>query len=309
MRGTSSSSPTETLQPLTGSHGRSESPKVPAVDAQHKPNPAGDVVSAATPGTPPQIGQIPVNEVPIAPSSKTTASAPSVDEDGFTMVSKHNKQGPIKLQSKNQKPVRVKMHAQQYGPGRSRRNIVPNGPGENQKGEPPTAKQQATRVEVNKDPRVASIAPKKVTSGFNYSMVVQGSAKPTIGLGVESANRFSVLDIPSSIKFNKLIEGQDDLYPPDNGLEDGMDLEMNTLIRNEKVECSTNEKYGISDAQKQVILNCICDFKYVQAEAVEEWSQGEWDFFADKCMEMGLDPENSILYPEEDTEIEDVDDR
>ncbi|KAI3825964.1 hypothetical protein L1987_00002 [Smallanthus sonchifolius] len=50
------------------------------------------------------------------------------------------------------------------------------------------------------------------------------------------------------------------------------------------------------------------DFKYVQAEAVEEWSQGEWDFFADKCMEMGLDPENSIIYPEEDTEIDDVED-
>ncbi|KAI3693494.1 hypothetical protein L1987_76437 [Smallanthus sonchifolius] len=48
--------------------------------------------------------------------------------------------------------------------------------------------------------------------------------------------------------------------------------------------------------------------KYVQAEAVEEWSQGEWDFFTDKCMEMGLDPENSILYPDKDTEIEDVED-
>ncbi|KAI3714445.1 hypothetical protein L1987_73047 [Smallanthus sonchifolius] len=253
------------------------------------------------------------NDIAESPSSKTNASAPSVDEDGFTMVSKHNKRGPIKLQSKKQKPVRVKMHAQQYGPGRSRRNIVPNGPGENQKGESPMAKQQATRAEVNKEHRVAPIAPKKVTSGFNYSRAVQGgqgisrqqrdktplmakpsvscvsnsqparlahgvgSAKPTIGLGLESANRFSVLDIPSSIKFNKLIEGQDDLYPLDNGLEDGMDLEMNTLISNGKVECSTNEKYGISDAQKQ-------------------------------CMEMGLDPENSILYPEEDTEIEDVDD-
>ncbi|KAI3684039.1 hypothetical protein L1987_84562 [Smallanthus sonchifolius] len=48
--------------------------------------------------------------------------------------------------------------------------------------------------------------------------------------------------------------------------------------------------------------------EYVQAEAVEEWSQGEWDFFADKCLEMELDPENSILYPEEDTEIENVED-
>ncbi|KAI3696554.1 hypothetical protein L1987_79573 [Smallanthus sonchifolius] len=86
----------------------------------------------------------------------------------------------------------------------------------------------------------------------------------------------------------------------DSGLADSMDVEVNVL--------NNNGIYGISDAQKQVILNCMRDFKYVQAEAVEEWSQGEWDFFADKCMEMGLDPENSILYPEEDSEIVDVED-
>ncbi|KAI3724760.1 hypothetical protein L1987_64525 [Smallanthus sonchifolius] len=286
---------------------------------KHKPPLAGKVVSTATPGTPTQIGQISGNEVPIAPSSKMNPSAPSVDEDGFTVVYKHNKRGPIKLQSKKTKA-------------------------DNQKGETPLAKQHATRVEINKDPSVAPIASKKATTRFNYSRAVQGGkgnstqqrdvaplmakpsvpcvstnspvrlvqgggpSKPSIDLGFESANRFSVLDIPNSIRLNKLTEVQDDLYPPDNGLADSMDLEINNLNSNGNVDYSTNGKYGISDAQKQVILNCIRDFKYVQAEAVEEWSQGEWDFFADKCMEVGLDPENSIIYPDEDTEIDDGED-
>ncbi|KAI3775640.1 hypothetical protein L1987_50221 [Smallanthus sonchifolius] len=85
-----------------------------------------------------------------------------------------------------------------------------------------------------------------------------------------------------------------------------MDLEMNPLNSNGNFDNRSNGSFAITDAQKRVILNCMQDFKYVQAKAVEEWSQGEWDFFADKCMEMGLDPENIILYPEEDTEIEDV---
>ncbi|KAI3724763.1 hypothetical protein L1987_64528 [Smallanthus sonchifolius] len=199
-------------------------------------------------------------------------------------------------------------------------------------------------VEVIKDPKMVPIAPKKVISGFNYSRAVQGGkgsprqqpiptpvvaktlvsgvsttsptrSVPSVGninsindMGFDSANRFSELDIPSSIKFNKLILGHDDLYPPDQGLADSMDVEVNPLNSNGKVDNMENGNYGITAAQKQVIMNCMNGFKYVQAEAVEEWSQGEWDFFADKCMEMGIDPENSILYPEEDTEIDDIED-
>ncbi|KAI3685911.1 hypothetical protein L1987_79580 [Smallanthus sonchifolius] len=212
------------------------------------------------------------------------ANAPRVDEYGFTMVSKHNKRGPIKLQSKNQKP----------------------------QGWAPLAKQQGTHVEVINEPRVPPIAPKKVNSGFNYSRAVHGgkgsprqqrdlthqvansnatciptstppclgngvgSSNPSIYLGFDSENRFSVLDIPSSINFNKLMVGQDDLYPPDSGLADSMDVEMNALNSKENVEFMSNRKYGITDAQKLVILNCIRDF--------------------------------NILYPEEDTEIVDDED-
>ncbi|KAI3773242.1 hypothetical protein L1987_47767 [Smallanthus sonchifolius] len=270
---------------------------------KHKPIPAAEVVNAATSGSPHQNGQISVSDVHIAPSSTTNASAPSVDEDGFTMVSRHKKRGPIKLQSKKQKP----------------------------KGGAHLVNHHVTHVEVNKEPIMVPIAPKKVTSGFNYSRAVQGGkgnlrqqrdspllvaktvatcvptrpparSVPGVGstnrpndMGLDSANRFSVLDIPSSIKFNKLIEDQDDLYPPDKGLEDSMDLEVNPLNSNGNVDYMANGKYGISDAQKQVILKCMQDFKYVQAEAVEEWSQGEWDFFTNKCMEMGLDPKNSYI--------------
>ncbi|KAI3814428.1 hypothetical protein L1987_14068 [Smallanthus sonchifolius] len=357
MRGQCSSPLTINQQPLSGAEGRWEYLNLPTCGAlgssgsapvtvtaclnpimvtqtnptpmdvtlqqcMHRPKPAVVVVvGAATSGTPPQKGQVSVSDAPIAPSSTTNASAPSVDEDGFTMVSRHKKRGPIKLQSKNQKPVRVKVASQQYGSGRSRKNIGPSGLGDRQKGGAPLAKHQATRVDGNNEPNLVPIAPKKVAPGFNYSRAIHGGGKdspnqqpappacpvPGVGssdrsndMGVDSASRFSVLDIPNSIKFNKLITGQNDLYPPDQGMADSMEVEVNVL--------NSNGIYGISDAQKQVILNCMRDFKYVQAEAVEEWSQGEWDCFADKCMELGLDPENSILYPEEDTEIVDDED-
>ncbi|KAI3685912.1 hypothetical protein L1987_79581 [Smallanthus sonchifolius] len=320
--------PKSTKVPRAGSDGRSEKcrldyypPEITKegkcrIQCKLKPSAADGVVTAATPGNPLQNVHTSVNDIPIAPMGIKIANAPRVDEYGFTMVSKHNKWGPIKLQSKNQKP----------------------------QGWAPLAKQQGTHVEVINEPRVPPIAPKKVNSGFNYSRAVHGgkgsprqqrdlthqvansnatciptstpaclgngvgSSNPSIDLGFDSANRFSVLDIPSSIKFNKLMVGQDDLYPPDSGLADSMDVEMNALNSKENVEFMSNRKYGITDAQKQVIVNCIRDFKYVQAEAVEEWTQGEWDFFADKCMELGLDPKNSILYPEEDTEIVDDED-
>ncbi|KAI3777939.1 hypothetical protein L1987_47742 [Smallanthus sonchifolius] len=265
---------------------------------KHKPNPDVEMVSAAISGTPSQNGHISGSDVPIAPTTTTNASAPRFDEDGFTMVSRHKKRGPIKLQSKKQKPIRVKMSSQHVGPGRSTSNIAPNGLGEKKKGGASLAKQQVTHGEA---PCVSTNPPARLVPGV-------GSTKPSIYMGFDSANRFSVLDIPSSIKFSKLVEVQVDLYPPDNGLADSMDLEVNTLNSNGNVDYMSIGKYGISDAQKQVILNCLQDFKYVQVEAVEQWSQGEWDFFADKCMEMGLDPENSIIYPEEDTEIDDVED-
>ncbi|KAI3754426.1 hypothetical protein L1987_54209 [Smallanthus sonchifolius] len=238
--------------------------------------------------------------------------------------------------------LRNRAHRREISQNRS--NPTPNGLGTKQSGGAPLAKQQVSQVEVNKDPKKIPIASQKVNSGFYYSRAIQGgkgsprqqpsptpleakskvncvptrpTARPVLDVGhkknsnnsgFDSANRFSVLDIPSSIKFNKLIEVQDDLYPPDHALVDGMELDVNLLNSNGIGDGKSNGIFGISDTQKQVILNCMRDFKFVQAEAVEEWSQGEWDFFADKCMEMGLDPENSILYPEEDTEIEDVED-
>ncbi|KAI3724767.1 hypothetical protein L1987_64532 [Smallanthus sonchifolius] len=311
---------------------------------KHNPNPAVDVVNSTTSGNPPQNGNILGSDVPITPSSTPNASVSSVGEDGFTMVSRHKKRAPFKLQSKKPKPVRVKMPPQQSGHGGIRSSFDPNSVGDSQKGGTPVVKQHVTHGEGIKEPIVATSAPKKVTSGFNYSRAVQGGlgskgqqgeltnrvAKSTATsvstnkparlasragpskhpseVNYASANRFSVLDIPSSIKFSKLVEVQDGLYPPDTGVADSMDLEVNTLNKNGMADYLSIGNYGISDNQKQVILNCLSDFNYVQAEAVEQWSQGEWDFFADKCMEMGLDPENSIIYPDEDTIIDDVED-
>ncbi|MFS7905739.1 hypothetical protein Hanom_Chr01g00051231 [Helianthus anomalus] len=53
-----------------------------------------------------------------------------------------------------------------------------------------------------------------------------------------------------------------------------------------------DKDYGITDAQKKRILDAlVSDAKAVKAEDQEEWVDGEWEFFYDKCMELGLDPD------------------
>ncbi|KAI3763411.1 hypothetical protein L1987_53869 [Smallanthus sonchifolius] len=248
-----------------------------------------------------------------APAAKQMRAAPAADQKTAAHAADHLRAAPAAVQKKTA-PAAAQLRAAPAAVQVS--NPLCMGPG--------------------MVPGSTSYSPKNVSSGFNYSRAVQGGkgsprqqpvptsvvtksmdsgvstlpparSAPSVGTtnltndkGFDKANRFSVLDIPSSIKFNKLITVQDDLYPSDHGLADSMDVEVNPL--------NSSGNYGITDGQKQVILNCMKDFKYVQAEAVEEWSQGEWDFFADKCLEMGLDPENSILYPYDDTEIEDFED-
>ncbi|MFS8013805.1 hypothetical protein Hanom_Chr15g01337401 [Helianthus anomalus] len=50
--------------------------------------------------------------------------------------------------------------------------------------------------------------------------------------------------------------------------------------------------YGITDAQKKRILDALVgEAKAVRADDQEDWHEGEWEFFHDKCMELGLNPD------------------
>ncbi|KAI3783235.1 hypothetical protein L1987_42311 [Smallanthus sonchifolius] len=91
-------------------------------------------------------------------------------------------------------------------------------------------------------------------------------------MDIDTSNRFSVLDIPNSIKHNKLVEAHDDLYPPDHGLVDGMDVE------------TVRSKSSVS------------------VDIVDQWCPGQWDYFNDLCTLMGLDPDYCIEDVDSDSE-------
>ncbi|MFS8013812.1 hypothetical protein Hanom_Chr15g01337471 [Helianthus anomalus] len=53
-----------------------------------------------------------------------------------------------------------------------------------------------------------------------------------------------------------------------------------------------NKDYGITDSQKKRIFDALSgESKAVRAEDQEDWIDGEWEFFYDKCLELGLDPD------------------
>ncbi|KAI3805713.1 hypothetical protein L1987_21596 [Smallanthus sonchifolius] len=110
---------------------------------------------------------------------------------------------------------------------------VPAGQNVNQLGKAPLVNQTANLQGAIKPPTGLNNNTKKGFSGFNFARAVQGDRggknhqQPSTkkAIDVDTSNRFAVLDIPNSIKFNKVIEIQDDLYPPDQSVEDGMELD------------------------------------------------------------------------------------
>ncbi|KAI3740999.1 hypothetical protein L1987_58663 [Smallanthus sonchifolius] len=304
-------------------------------------------------------------------------NAINVNEDGFVTVSRRKKVGPIKVQGRKQKPVKVKAATQQYEHVRPTSRHAPADLSGKQVGKAPQVYQVASKHDVLKPPTVVPNATKKGSTGFNFARAVQGdrggkiqqphSSKITIPpktIDIDTANRFSVLDIPNSVKFNKLIEVQDDLYPPDQSLEDGMEVDMTQSkdgqiivdkpsqiscedqvvtsgplpvcqvnrefregvrilpssivtppkdaqqpmgqrvttaqsVREEKEE----KDYGISKAQKMAITDRLCGpAQAVRAVEMDNWEQGEHEFFEDQVKALGLDYDYCIEDVESDDE-------
>ncbi|KAI3674998.1 hypothetical protein L1987_84578 [Smallanthus sonchifolius] len=194
-------------------------------------------------------------------------------------------------------------------------------------------------------PGPTSYKPQNMSSGFNYSRAVQGDkgsrkqqpAPPPVGsnsaelcpvihptapknpsinstshcssMDIDTSNRFSVLDIPNSIKFNKLVESHDDLYPPDHGMGDDMDVEVSRSKSNDTEFCHLNREhadgsrilpesilsppksggtsssiqlgpgcsaksYGISVEQKKVIANRLKNVGSVSVDLADQWCPG-----------------------------------
>ncbi|KAI3730207.1 hypothetical protein L1987_61376 [Smallanthus sonchifolius] len=280
------------------------------------------------------------------PHSGTKASARVGDSDGFTTVTRRKKMGPFNVQRKKQNPVRVKVSSQQYAPVRSNVNQIPVGSSVPHSSNTPVSTRDVNKSGVNKPPTVGLNVPKKVSKGFNFARAVQGDlgsksqhTSPVNMISKTAAipkpvdlvtpNRFSVLDIPNSIKYNKLIGVQDDLYPPDQVLEEGMDVDSNKAICSNKFVCQLNREhvegsrilpesimsppkqagessrgksYGISDKQKMDIADRLKNAGSIKVDIVDQWCPGQWDFFNDLCTLMGLDPDYCIEDVDSDTE-------
>ncbi|KAI3677389.1 hypothetical protein L1987_87016 [Smallanthus sonchifolius] len=153
---------------------------------------------------------------------------------------------------------------------------------------------------------------------------------------------FSELDILVSIKRTSLVVSPSDLYPPDPINEDGTpfarllsDDQVQTAGKcdsvREKLICQINREhvegarllpssilsspspgglhaanggktYGISESQRKAIADRISVSSSICIEETNNWCPGEWDYFNDLCISLGLDPDYCIEDVESDTE-------
>ncbi|MFS7900100.1 hypothetical protein Hanom_Chr00s095193g01800881 [Helianthus anomalus] len=105
-----------------------------------------------------------------------------------------------------------------------------------------------------------------------------------------------------------------DLYPQDRSSEERCTTNEQILIDPGRVLPEWSQfcpleslnrivdiDYGIADGQKKRILDCLLgESQAVKAIDQQNWVQGEHDFFFDKCMELGLDPDYCVEDVEED---------
>ncbi|MFS8013765.1 hypothetical protein Hanom_Chr15g01336971 [Helianthus anomalus] len=113
------------------------------------------------------------------------------------------------------------------------------------------------------------------------------------------------MDCEASLKTNSLVGTPIDLDPQERYVEERCTTNQQSPIDIGRVLPNWHQfspqaslyrildkVYGITDAQKKRILDALQgDSKAVKAEDQEEWIDGEWEFFHDKCEELGLDPD------------------
>ncbi|MFS8013824.1 hypothetical protein Hanom_Chr15g01337591 [Helianthus anomalus] len=173
---------------------------------------------------------------------------------------------------------------------------------------------------------------KKSGGGFNFARALQGATTPKSGGGPKSpkgmpksspinagkqplvsvSNRFSVLDVEASCKTSSLVAEKDDNLPKDPFNTDTFMCSMNqeNMFNPGRIlpewcrvdpQESMHKDYGITDIQKQWITDrLLSKAGAVRAIDQEDWVEGEWEFFYDKCAELGLNPDYCIEDVEED---------
>ncbi|MFS7909485.1 hypothetical protein Hanom_Chr02g00095141 [Helianthus anomalus] len=160
----------------------------------------------------------------------------------------------------------------------------------------PTAKQTHQSTPATNNPTASQPS----TAGSSKSAANQPNSVQT--------NKFSVLDFSASLKANELIGEPMDLYPQDNvnaefcttneqsPFDPGRVLPTwSRFSPSESLQRILDKDYGITDIQKKRILDALTgESQAVNAVDQEEWVDGEWEFFNDKCLELGLDPDYCV---------------
>ncbi|MFS7901519.1 hypothetical protein Hanom_Chr01g00000621 [Helianthus anomalus] len=113
------------------------------------------------------------------------------------------------------------------------------------------------------------------------------------------------MDFEASFKTNNLVGSPIDLDQPESHCEEMCTTNEQPLIDpgrvlpnwsqfspSESLKRILDKDYGITDLQKKRITDALSSkVKAVKAEDQEEWVDGEWEFFYDKCIELDLDPD------------------
>ncbi|KAI3823029.1 hypothetical protein L1987_10632 [Smallanthus sonchifolius] len=146
----------------------------------------------------------------------------------------------------------------------------------------------------------ATSGPRSSTPGASASVPIQ----PLIATNqVVTQNRFSILDLPNSLKLNKLVETNEDLNSYDMELDGGERSNVPSNVRKENVICQTNRKYveGVRVLPPSFLSPSKPVHDSVNAATIVI-DQGEHEFFEDQVKALGLDYDYCIEDVESDDE-------
>ncbi|KAI3754128.1 hypothetical protein L1987_53906 [Smallanthus sonchifolius] len=269
-----------------------------------------------------------------SPDPVKTAKPPAIvpDEDGFTIVNRKGKNKAIKLQRKKKQVV---VRANPNGLKSNPRSASSSGDLGNQVAGLGllTANPLPTALPWR-------LIPPPVCSNNQFAALNVVSELDPFDQNTGTGTTFTELDIHASIKRTSLVEAPTDLYPHEPMNEDGTPpVRLHSDVKEqaadkgdpkkEKLFCQINREhiegarllptsilsspspgdlhttnggktYSISESQRKAIADRISVSSSICIEETVNWCPGEWDYFNDLCMSLGLDPDYCIEDVESD---------
>ncbi|KAI3740998.1 hypothetical protein L1987_58662 [Smallanthus sonchifolius] len=186
------------------------------------------------------------------------------------------------------------------------------------------------------------VDPPHVCSNNRFAALNGVSELDPFDQSIRTGTNFAELDLHASIKRTSLVEAASDLYPHEPMNEDvpsASQVQSDMFEQaaehchreTENLVCQVNREhiegarllpasilaspspggihtneggrtYGISEAQRKAIVDRLSVSSSICGEETVNWCPGEWDYFNDLCISLGLDPDYCIEDVESDTE-------